>query len=129
MDIHATILEAAGLKADPTNTPDGISLLPMLDSAPKTKLDRRSIFFHYPNYAFHKDNRLGSAVRSGDYKLIKFYDQDSVELYNLKNDIGETNNLAATMPEKAQEMRNDLESWLKQTNASQPQRAKVTLPK
>ena len=129
MDIHATILEAAGLKADPTNTPDGISLLPMLDSDPKTKLDRRSIFFHYPNYAFHKDNRLGSAVRSGDYKLIKFYDQDSVELYNLKNDIGETNNLAATMPEKAQEMRNDLESWLKQTNASQPQRAKVTLPK
>ncbi len=120
MDIHATILEAAHLKPDPSNTPDGISLLPILDAEPKTKLDRRSIYFHYPNYAFHKKNRLGSAVRSGDYKLIKFYDQNSIELYDLKNDIGETNNLASTMPKMAQEMRSDLESWLQQTKASQP---------
>jgi len=74
MDIH--------IQADPSNTPDGVSLLPMLQG--QKKLDRQSIFFHYPNYAFHKENRLGSAIRSGKYKLIKFYDQDSVELYDLE---------------------------------------------
>ena len=120
MDIHATILEAVKLKADPTNTPDGVSLLPMLGG--EKELDRKSLYFHYPNYAFHKENRLGSAVRSGDYKLIKFYDQDTVELYNLKEDIGELQDLAKDMPEKAQQLRSELESWLKETDASQPQR-------
>ena len=120
MDIHATILEVANLKADPSNTPDGVSLLGMLKE--EADLDR-SLFFHYPNYAFHKKNRLGSAIRSGDYKLIKFYDEDSVELYDLKNDISESKNLAGDMPEKAQQMRAALETWLEETNASQPQKA------
>ena len=119
MDIHATILEAANLKADPSNTPDGISLLEMLKG--QAKLNRDSIYFHYPNYAFHKENRLGSAIRSGDYKLIKFYDDDSVELYDLSKDIGESKNLAVTMPAKTTELRSKLEAWLKKTNASQPQ--------
>ena len=122
MDIHATILDVANLKADPTNVPDGVSLVGMLKD--ESKLNRDSIYFHYPNYAFHKRNRLGSAVRSGDYKLIKFYDDDSVELYNLKNDISESKNLADTMPEKAKQLRADLEAWLKKTGASQPQHAK-----
>ena len=57
------------------------------------------------------------------YKLLKFYDDDSVELYNLKNDISESNDLAAAMPDKAKQLRSDLEAWLKKTNASQPQRS------
>ena len=122
MDIHATILAAANLEPDPSNTPDGISLLPMLKEA--IDLDR-SICFHYPNYAFHKQNRLGSAIRSGDYKLIKFYDDDSIELYDLNNDISESTDLAGEMPEKAAELRRELETWLKKTNASQPQKAIV----
>ncbi|MBB3205816.1 arylsulfatase A-like enzyme [Rhodopirellula rubra] len=122
MDIHATILDTANFTADPSNTPDGISLLPLLRN--ESELGRKSIYFHYPNYAFHKENRLGSAIRSGDYKLIKFYDDDSVELYDLKNDISESRNLAKEMPEKAERLRLELNKWLKETNASQPQRAK-----
>ncbi len=121
MDIHATILETADLKPDPSNVPDGVSLLPILKG--ESELERDSIYFHYPNYAFHKKNRMASAIRSGDHKLLKFYDDDSVELYNLKNDIGESKDLAAAMPEKAKQLRSDLEAWLKKTNASQPQRA------
>ena len=121
MDIHATILEAASLKADPSNIPDGTSLLSMLRG--ESQLERESIYFHYPNYAFHKGNRLASAIRSGDYKLIKFYDNDSVELYDLKKDISESRNLAAAMPDKVGKLRSDLEAWLKKTNASQPQHA------
>lgn len=122
MDIHATILEAAKLKADPSNTPDGVSLLTMLQD--ESKLDRKSICFHYPNYAFHKENRMASAIRSGDYKLIKFYDDESVELYNLKSDIGESEDVSSSLPEKTQQLKADLEAWLKETDASQPQRAK-----
>ena len=121
MDIHATILEAANLQADPSNSPDGVSLVSMLQG--KSELDRDSIYFHYPNYAFHKGNRLGSAIRSGDYKLLKFYDDDSIELYDLKNDISESRNIASEMPEKANQLRADLEAWLTDTNASQPQHA------
>ncbi|QDV42357.1 Arylsulfatase [Stieleria neptunia] len=121
MDIHATILDAANLNADPSNTPDGISLVPLIENG--TEPTRDSIFFHYPNYAFHKQNRLGSAVRSGDYKLILYYDDDSIELYNLKDDISESNNLADKLPEKAQQLRSELEAWLKETNASRPRRA------
>ncbi|QEG01917.1 Arylsulfatase [Stieleria maiorica] len=122
MDIHATILDVTNLKPDPSNTPDGISLLPLIKN--ESQPERESIYFHYPNYAFHKQNRLGSAVRSGDYKLILYYDDDSIELYNLKDDISESHDLADELPEKAQQLRSELEAWLKTTNASRPQRAK-----
>ncbi|MBT5020089.1 MAG: sulfatase [Planctomicrobium sp.] len=121
MDIHATILESANLKSDPSNTPDGISLLPMLRN--ESELKRESIYFHYPNYAFHKGNRMASAIRSGDYKLLKFYDSDSVELYDLSQDISESQNIADEMPDKARQLRSKLEAWLTDTNASSPQRA------
>lgn len=120
MDVHATILDVANLKADPSNTPDGISLKQLLMG--DQDLDREAIYFHYPNYAFHKGNRLASAIRSGDYKLLKFYDDDSVELYNLKSDISESQNLADDHPKKTEQLLTALESWLKETNASKPQR-------
>jgi arylsulfatase A len=120
MDIHATILEAANLQADPSNTPDGVSLVKMLEG--EAELARDSIYFHYPNYAFHKQNRLGSAIRAGDFKLIRFYDDNSVELYNLKHDIGESENLAAAMPDRAAQLRAKLETWLEETEASHPKR-------
>jgi len=118
MDIHATILETANLKADPTNQPDGKSLEPILFN--NEKLERDAIYFHYPNYAFHKKNRMGSAIRHGDYKLIKFYDDTSVELYDLKKDISESKNLADSMPEKTALLKSSLEKWLSNTKASQP---------
>ena len=121
MDVHATILEATHLKSDPSNTPDGISLLPLLRN--ESELKRESIYFHYPNYAFHKGNRLASAIRTGDYKLLWFYDDDSVELYDLKKDISESQNIADEMPEKTRQLREKLEAWLKNTNASRPVRA------
>lgn len=120
MDIHATVLDVTRLSPDESNTPDGVSLLPMLTGT--SELNRKSIYFHYPNYAFHKKNRLASAIRSGDFKLLRFYDDDSVELYNLKDDISESVNLAEQMPGKASELLADLTSWLKETDASQPQR-------
>jgi len=58
-------------------------------------------------------------VRQGDLKLIEFYD-DSLELYNLKDDIGETNNLAEAMPDKANELRARLHAWRNSVGAKMP---------
>ncbi|GAB5405052.1 MAG: sulfatase [Aureliella sp.] len=126
MDIHATVLEAANLQADPSNQPDGVSLLPLIRG--ESGLDRDAIFFHYPNYAFHKKNRMASAIRSGDYKLIKFYDDDSTELYNLTEDISESTDLSNKFPDKTRQLRRQLESWLVNTNASQPKRTQAAVP-
>ena len=121
MDFHATILDAIGIEPDPSNHPDGDSLVDLFTG--KSPLDRDAIYFHYPNYAFHKKNRPGSAVRSGEFKLIKFYDDNSVELYNLKDDLSEANDLTRSMPEKTVELRNKLETWLSETDGKVPANA------
>ena len=60
-------------------------------------------------------------MRAGDYKLIEWYEDNSVELYNLKNDIGEKHDLAKVMPEKAAELQGMLAKWRKQMNARMPE--------
>ena len=122
MDIHATILDICGLKPDPSNTPDGVSLNRLLSQ--QEDLTRDAIYFHYPNYAFHKKNRMGSAIRSGDYKLIKFYGQeeDVHELYDLQADIGETKDLADENPTTRDALVAKLDAWLKETDAQLPKR-------
>lgn len=120
MDIYSTILEAAGLMPEPNQIMDGESILPLLTQA--GTLNRTAIYFHYPNYAFHKQNRLGSAIREGALKLIKNYDDQSVELYNLVEDIGETNNLALKSPAAAARLEGKLQTWLSETGAKMPTR-------
>jgi len=128
MDFFPTILEAAGIDVAgieaagidgaPSALLDGESLLPILrQSGP---LMRDAIYFHYPNYAFHGENRLGGAIRKGDYKLINFYDDNSVELYDVVNDLGEEHDLSVELPELAAEMKADLVSWLESSGAHMP---------
>jgi arylsulfatase A-like enzyme len=117
-DTYSTLLEAAGLKPLPEQAPDGESLLPLLRQT--GSLQRKALYFHYPNYAFHQRNRLGGAIREGDFKLIRNYDDDSLELYNLAADLGETRNLSATHPEMTQRLTAKLESWLKSSGARMP---------
>ena len=118
MDLHPTILSATGLDLNSTIPNDGHNLLPILKG--KEKLKNRAVYWHYPNFAFHRDNRLGSAIREGDHKLIHFYDTDSVELYNLKNDIGEKNDLSGKMPQLASRLKNKLKVWLQDSGAVMP---------
>lgn len=117
-DLHPTILAATGLDLNSTIPNDGHNLLPLLKG--KEKLKNRAVYWHYPNFAFHRDNRLGSAIREADHKLIYFYDTDSVELYNLKNDIGEKNDLSGKMPQLASRLKNKLKFWLQDSGAVMP---------
>jgi arylsulfatase A-like enzyme len=121
MDFYPTILEAAGISQDASEPLDGESLLPLLKQA--GDLRRQAIYFHYPNYAFHRSNRLGSAIRRGDYKLIEFFDDASVELYNLRDDEEETQDLSAKRPEITASLRSELVRWREASGAAMPRRA------
>ena len=118
MDCYPTILEAAGLPPTPNHPLDGKSLLPLLTQSPG--FERDAIYFHYPNYAFHKQNRLGSAIREGQYKLIRNYDDDSLELYDLSSDIGEQRNLARQSPKLAKRLADKLDAGLRECDARLP---------
>jgi arylsulfatase A-like enzyme len=115
IDFYPTITEMAGV--DPGSEIDGVSLVPVLKET--GELERETLFWHYPQYS-PQGSRLSSALRKGDYKLIEFLDDRSVELYNVAEDIGESNNLAASNLEKTNELRNDLHLWRESVKADMP---------
>lgn len=117
-DFFPTFLEAAGVPVDPALPQDGESLVPLLTG--QGDLRRDALYFHYPNYAWHSRNRLGGAIIERDYKLLNWYDDDSVELYNLKDDPGETRDVSGHTPELADHMKRKLRHWLEATNANMP---------
>ena len=110
----------AGLKPRADKKIDGESLMPLLGQTGSLK--RKAIHFHYPNYAWHRSNRLGGAIREGDYKLLKWYEDGSVELYNLKDDISEKVDLSELEPERAKRLKGKLETWLAESGAVMPKR-------
>jgi len=116
-DFYPTMLEMAGLPKRPKQHIDGVSLVPLL--AGRGGLKRKAIYWHYPHY-HGSGNRPSGAVRAGDYKLIEWYEDGAVELYNLRDDLSETKDLAKQMPEKAAELRSMLHKWLKQVKAKMP---------
>ena len=125
MDFYPTFLELAGLKPSGDRALDGESLVSLFNGKGGPK--RKELFFHFPNYAWHMDNRLGGAVRSGDYKLIRNYDDESVELYDLKSDLGETSNLAKEHPRLAKRLDQKLSAWLADTEAWMPKPPRTSL--
>ncbi len=118
-DLFPTFLEAAGLEARTDVPLDGVSLVPLLRGG---TLKERALHFHYPHYAWHRSNRLGSAIREGDWKLIEWLDDGSVELYNLAADLGEEKNLAPSDKGRAQSMRERLARWRESVGAGMPRR-------
>ena len=125
MDFYPTILEAAGLVPSKSVPDDGVSLVPLLSGQ---SIDRNAIYFHYPNYAFHRSNRLGGAIRVGDEKLIERFDDGSLELYDLSRDIGEQENLAEKRPQRAAELQRKLAKWRQRCGAAMPSRVKTNDP-
>jgi arylsulfatase A-like enzyme len=121
MDLSASILEAAGVKLGRGESLDGRSLLGLLQGK---KLDRDTLYFHYPHYAWHRSNRPSGVIRSGNYKLIRYYDDKSVQLFDLSKDVGEKRNLAPMMPKVAARLDEQLGRWLEQTAAQMPTRIK-----
>jgi arylsulfatase A len=120
VDFFPTFLEITGANNKGQKSIDGTSLLPLLTH--KGRLNRPAIYWHYPHYHSSSIGPCG-AVRAGDYKLIEWFD-DSIcdpgnefELYNLKKDIGEQNNLAKKMTEKVEKLKKMLSNWRSEVNA------------
>lgn len=114
MDLLPTICDAAGLRPQGV---DGISFAPLLRGG---ELRRRPLFWHYPHYS-NQGGEPASAVRNGDWKLIEFYAGARRELYNLRNDPGETRNLVLRQPALARRLSLALHQWLRQVDARLPQ--------
>jgi len=117
-DFYPTILAMAGLPLRPEQHMDGRNLAGLLDGRAKT-LGREALYWHYPHYG-NQGGSPGGAVRCGDWKLIEFYEDNHVELYNLREDIGEKRDLAGVMPEKAAELRRMLHAWRASVDAKMP---------
>lgn len=115
-DIYPTFLEFAGVDPPSDQPLDGVSLTgPLRD--PDAALDRDAIYWHLPHY---HHGTPASAIRKGDLKLIEFFEDDSIALYDLAADIGETTNLADSRPEQANALRDDLAAWRKKVGARMP---------
>ena len=131
LDFYPTILDMAGILKPADKILDGTSILPVLNQS--GTLEERPLFWHFPVYleAYVKNDsttqdplfrtRPGSAVRLGDWKLIQYFENNDIELYNLKEDIGEVNNLAESNPEKVRELVGILDTWREKTVAPVPE--------
>lgn len=114
MDFYPTFLDIAGLPLLPKQHQDGVSLVPLLRS--NGLLNRDALFWHYPHYS-NQGGFPGGAVRMGDWKLVERYETGTVDLYNLKDDIGERNSLADKEPTRVETMRARLHDWYRATGA------------
>ncbi len=117
-DILPTICQVVGA-ALPKAPLDGVSLVPVL-MGKETKLDRDALYWHFPQ--FRGNIQPHSAVRLGDWKLIWYYTDKEPQLFNLKDDLSESNNLAKDNPERVKELKARLDKFNKDTGALVPQK-------
>ena len=119
MDLYPTLKELAGVDDQSDRVLDGQSLVPFCQNPEKVE-DRVQVW-HYPHY--HGSNwRPGSAIRSKQWKLVEFYETQSVELYDLSADLSEQNNLSETYPELADSLRLQMHKKLEKLGADYPLR-------
>jgi len=121
-DWFPTILEMAGLPVPEAVKPDGISIVPAIKGG---ALEREAIFCHFPHDTPAAGQRPATTVRHGDWKLIRFHaldddGSDMLELYNLRDDIGESSNLAAQHPAITRRLGGLVDAFLKETKAVIP---------
>ncbi len=117
-DFYPTFLDAAGLPPRPEQHCDGESLLPLLRGT--GPLQRDAIYWHYPHYSNQGDTPA-CAIRAGDWKLIEHFEDDRLELFNLRDDIGENHNLAPVEPELVRDLHQRLVAWREAIEAKIPE--------
>lgn len=116
-DFYPSILEMAGLPAAPEQHKDGKSFVPALRSG---AFERGPIYWHFPHYSNHGMQSPAGAIRHGDYKLLEYFENGTVQLFNLKTDLGEQHDLAAAQPKRAATLLAKLQVWRKEVNAKMP---------
>ena len=116
-DFFPTMVEMAGASAQPAGPLDGSSLVPLLTGS--GELSRDAIFWHFPHY-HGSGNRPSGAVRMGRWKLVEWFEDGAVELYDLESDPGEKVDLAGTESERVWELLDRLRTWREEVGANMP---------
>ena len=116
-DYYPTLLDMLNLPALPDQHVDGRSFAPALKAE---DYDRGPIYWHFPHYSNHGYQSPGGAIRLGKYKLLEYYENGTVQLFDLENDIGEQNDLADSQPEIAQRLKKMLHAWRSEVDAKMP---------
>jgi uncharacterized sulfatase len=115
-DVHPTFLALAGAPMPPEGSLDGLNLAPLLTD-PAAPLPRDTLHWHLPHY---HHSTPASAIRRGDWKLIEFFEDHSLHLFNLQSDPGEQTNLASSEPARAKELQKALAQWRGRVGAQMP---------
>jgi arylsulfatase A-like enzyme len=127
VDLMPTLIELGGGKPPAKQPLDGVSLVECFTSGGK-KAPERDLFWHFPGYLGAGKGSWrttpAGAIRSGDWKLIEFFEDGKKELYNLKDDEGQKTNLADKQPEMVKELHAKLVAWRKAVNAPMPKENK-----
>lgn len=123
VDIYPTLVAIAGGKLPATQVFDGESLLPLMRNV-ETPLKRTAIFQHFPGYLGAGVDQWRttpvSVIQAGDWKLLEYLEDGRLELYNLRDDLGESKNLAPSEPAKARELHDRLVAWRSEVKAPMP---------
>ncbi len=98
-----------GAAPRPEQHTDGLSFAGLLRGEPR--LEREAIYWHFPHYSNHGMQSPGGAIRCGDYKLIEYFENNTVQLFNLRDDLGEQHDLAREAPGEAARLRDMLHRW------------------
>ena len=114
IDFYPTIAELTAIEISKDQIVDGKSLGPLLRGA--DELNRDALFWHYPHYS-NQGGFPGGAIRSGDWKLVERYEDGSSQLYNLLDDVGESNDVASGHSERVKAMTEKLHHWYAEVDA------------
>ena len=131
VDILPTCFEVAEATTPDDHTLDGRSLVELMTAGSDESLRERPLYQYYPFYDLRWGLTPNASVRVGDYKLIEFFGdrfdrrhqyiaEPTIELYNLRTDIGESRNLVTSEPERARQQRQRLHRWMESINANVP---------
>ena len=117
-DYLPTLLAMAGLKRMTPRSLDGIDISSLVHH-PETSLPRDTLFFHYPHY--YPTTTPVSALREGKWKLLKYYEDGRIELYDLEQDVAEQHNVARQHPDLVRRLSKKLRQWLDRVDAQEPE--------
>lgn len=124
LDFYPTLLDVAGINKQDDKVLDGKSMLPLLKQ--EGNFEREALYWHFPAYLQGNEGtfrtRPVGVIRSGNYKLMEFFEDGRLELYNLEEDIGEKNDLSEEMPDKTRELHQKLKDWRQDIGAPVPQK-------
>ncbi len=115
VDFLPSIIEMAGVGSELPENVDGVSFAKLFQG--HESLERDAIYWHFPHYSNHGMQSPGGAIRAGDYKLLEYFENGTVQLFDLKNDIGEQHDLAMGESKKAAELLEMLHAWRQRVNA------------